>query len=51
MKTMTALITFALLAACGIDGEPVPPSRNQPAPAQDGVTFSGYATVGITKSW
>jgi predicted small lipoprotein YifL len=35
----------ALVAACGVDGEPEPPE--DPAP-RTGVTVSGHAEVGIT---
>jgi predicted small lipoprotein YifL len=37
---ISALILLATLAACGADGEPIPP----------GVTVSGDARVGVVKN-
>lgn len=40
-----ALLAFAAVAACGVDG---PPERPAAKPAtQPGVTISGHATVGV----
>lgn len=44
MPRLLPLLTLALLAACGADGPPVPPSQTT---AQSGVSVSGTASVGI----
>lgn len=41
MKYLSLALTLALLAACGVDGKPTPPSRS-------GVTISGEARLGAT---
>lgn len=43
MRRCLALLSLMSLAACGVDGDPVPP----PAKATPGVTLSGEASVGI----
>ena len=48
MKALAGLMIVALLAACGADGEPMPPRGE---PAQTGVTISGSARVGVTKTF
>jgi len=50
MKIIAAVLTLALLAACGADGEPVPPTRAKAAPA-NGITVSGEARFGVVKSF
>lgn len=50
MRTITALTALALLAACGADGEPVPPTRAKAAPAS-GISVSGEARVGVVKTF
>ena len=44
MPRLLPLLTLALLAACGADGPPVPPSQ---ATTQPGVTLSGTVSVGM----
>jgi predicted small lipoprotein YifL len=42
---LAAVLALLALAACGIDGPPLPPSENDlPAP---GVTLSGEARIGV----
>ncbi|WP_375689030.1 hypothetical protein [Pseudooceanicola sp. LIPI14-2-Ac024] len=50
MKPIAAILTLALLAACGVDGAPVPPTRSSATPA-NGVTISGEARVGVVKTF
>lgn len=38
------LVLAGLLAACGADGDPVPPSGTVP----DGITFSGEVKIGVS---
>lgn len=48
MRTLTALLSIAALAACGADGEPIRPSLN----AGVGVSTSGVSVggnVGVSK--
>ena len=40
-----------LLAACGVDGPPVPPSQVEPRDRQPGVTVSGSAEFGIARTF
>lgn len=40
-----------LLAACGVDGPPVPPSEAEAAPASPGVTLSGSAEIGVSRKF
>ena len=42
-RLIPALALTALLAACGVDGEPTHP---QPRPAQ-GLTVSGHVEIGV----
>ncbi len=44
MKTLFALLSLALLAACGVDGAPKPPA----AAADSGVTITGEGRIGAT---
>jgi hypothetical protein len=41
------IAALALLAACGVDGEPEPPEPRAPT----GVTISGEARFGIVREW
>ncbi|GGM01275.1 hypothetical protein GCM10011534_23900 [Pseudooceanicola nanhaiensis] len=50
MKPLSALVLLSLLAACGADGEPVPPTRAGTAPA-NGITISGDARIGVVKTF
>lgn len=50
MKPLAALLTLALLAGCGAEGEPNAPTRAKAAPAS-GITISGEARVGVVKSF
>jgi len=45
MTRLLVLIVPVLLAACGADGLPVAPSK---AAAQQGVTITGDAQIGVT---
>jgi predicted small lipoprotein YifL len=45
MTRTLAALALLLLAACGIDGAPLPPSDNDLPPP--GVTLSGDARIGI----
>lgn len=45
-RLAASLTLFALLAACGADGPPLPPSKaNTP-----GITLSGEARIGVAGS-
>ncbi|MDF1855313.1 argininosuccinate lyase [Pseudooceanicola sp.] len=50
MKSLIAMALVALLAACGVDGEPIPPTRAKAAPS-DGIRISGEARVGVVKTF
>lgn len=50
MKPLSALVLLCLLAACGADGDPVPPTRGSAAPA-NGISISGEARVGVVKTF
>lgn len=39
----------ALLAACGVDGEPTPPEPK--ASTKPGIAITGRAEVGVSKEW
>lgn len=43
MKAICLVVLTGLLAACGADGDPVPPAQAAPS----GVTLSGEASIGI----
>jgi len=45
-RPITAMILFALLAACGADGMPTPPQGS--APSQAGIQISGDSRFGVT---
>ena len=47
MRPLLPLLIVALLAACGADGPPVPPTK---ADVQSGVQISGQARVGVVGS-
>jgi len=65
MRPLALAALLPLLAACGADGEPEPPTRMAPAAAAridagpnlprtkatTGVSVSGYATIGVVKSF
>ncbi|APX22508.1 MAG: argininosuccinate lyase [Rhodobacteraceae bacterium] len=44
-RRLAAFAFFALVAACGADGDPVPP-KPDPAP-EPGLTITGSAEMGI----
>ncbi|WP_173861027.1 hypothetical protein [Tabrizicola sp. TH137] len=47
MTRLLALACLALVAACGVDGPPIPPSQ-VPAEAQTtGISVTGTAEIGI----
>jgi hypothetical protein len=46
MRPVLALCTFALLAACGADGAPQPPSGKAAAKAP-GLSITGEASAGV----
>ncbi|PTX57460.1 hypothetical protein C8N43_2130 [Litoreibacter ponti] len=50
MRATLTLITAALLAACGVDGEPETPTRERATP-EPGISITGRAEVGVAKSW
>ncbi|WP_179379104.1 argininosuccinate lyase [Jannaschia marina] len=51
-RALTALVLTALLAACGVDGEPVPPSEAAAEQTSGpGLTISGSAEVGIRRTF
>ncbi len=41
-----AALLLLALAACGVDGPPLPPA--DPAPARPGLSISGTAEVGVS---
>lgn len=43
MRIISSLVLLALLASCGADGAPTPPS-------QPGVSVSGHVKVGVSGS-
>ena len=43
MRLVLPLLLLRPRAACGVDGDPVPP----PAKAKPGVTLSGEASIGV----
>jgi hypothetical protein len=45
MRTLSALGLLAFLAACGVDGAPVPPEPKPKPPSA--VTISGSARMGV----
>lgn len=47
MMRFFALASLALLAACGADGPPVPPSQAAAEAQANGVSISGQAQIGI----
>lgn len=47
MKPLAGLLILSLLAACGADGEPVPPKEKEEV--KTGITISGSARFGVTK--
>jgi hypothetical protein len=49
MKYLIALTTVAMVAACGIDGEPSTPEPE--AATKTGITITGRAEVGVRKKW
>ena len=50
MRIIASLTLFALLAACGVDGVPVPPTRNA-TKHSDGIRISGEARIGVVKTF
>lgn len=48
MKPLAALMILTLLAACGADGAPTPPKDE---PVKTGITISGTARAGISKTF
>ncbi|ETX27657.1 hypothetical protein [Roseivivax isoporae] len=50
MKRCVAILGLALLAACGADGEPVPPEPRETPPGP-GMRFdvTGSAEIGVAK--
>ncbi|MEP3347341.1 MAG: argininosuccinate lyase [Litoreibacter sp.] len=49
MKYVISLSTVAMLAACGIDGEPSTPEPV--AATKSGISITGRAEVGLRKKW
>ncbi|EPX77219.1 hypothetical protein [Litoreibacter arenae] len=49
MRYAIALATLAILAACGIDGDPSTPEPE--AKPQTGIAITGRAEVGVSKQW
>ncbi len=50
-KPIAASVLIAMLAACGVDGEPIPPTREKASPSQDGIRISGEASVGVVRKF
>ncbi|SDI48659.1 argininosuccinate lyase [Lutimaribacter saemankumensis] len=48
MKPVAALLTLALLAACGADGEPIRPSLAIDAGTSTGISVTGDVTIGVS---
>lgn len=46
-RSLAALALFALVAACGADGDPVPPKPD--TTPQPGLTITGSAEMGIAR--
>ena len=53
MRTILSLVAAAtLLAACGVEGPPVPPpAREKPAEVKPGISISGTVQVGVAGSF
>ena len=47
MRPATALLLLAALAACGVDGPPVPPADDRENP-EPGITLSGSVEMGVS---
>ena len=47
MTRLFALASLALLAACGVDGPPIPPSQVPAEPPPPAVTMSGQVQIGV----
>ena len=50
MKPLALLLALSLLAACGADGDPVPPQPNDPA-TRNGVHVGVEGWVGVKRRW
>ena len=50
MKPLALTMALLTLAACGADGEPVRPAADHGTAPSTGVTISGEARFGVTKS-
>lgn len=48
MRRLACLLMLTVLAACGADGPPVPPTKADTAP---GLKISGEARLGVVKQF
>ncbi|MEM9249042.1 MAG: argininosuccinate lyase [Pseudomonadota bacterium] len=47
MRRLIAVVLLLGVAACGVDGPPVPPADDRDRP-EPGITISGTAEVGVS---
>ncbi|WP_112320500.1 argininosuccinate lyase [Oceanibium sediminis] len=45
---MRWIIVAAVLAGCGIKGDPLPVQEPEPEPVKTGLSISGTASIGVT---
>ncbi|WP_238364163.1 argininosuccinate lyase [Mesobacterium pallidum] len=50
MKPLALVLALALLAACGADGDPVPPEQDTPA-TRNGVQVGVEGWAGVKGRW
>lgn len=51
MRRAVLAAALALLAGCGVDGPPVPPSGHAAVAVEPGVTVTGEARIGMQGGW
>lgn len=47
MSRLIPALLLLILAACGVDGDPVPPNEVEEGEKRTGITISGTASAGI----